>query len=401
MPAPLTRRTALACLAGVSLGSFAACAGDEGASSSGRFTPRATPTTTPTASGATRTPAATPSPAASAVGAARGTARVTDTLASGLVAPWGLALLPDGSVLITSRDDYGIRRLDPATGDLTLVARVPGVVSNVDQAGEAGLLGIAVSPSYADDARLYLYSSTATDNRISWAEHRPQRRAGRQLGPLTTIVDGIPLGVHHDGGRLAFAPDGTLHASTGEAEQPALAQDTGSLGGKILRMTPDGAPVDGPFGLVLSYGYRNVQGLAFDAQGRLFASEFGDKAADELNLIEAGGNYGWPATQGRTARAGYTSPIAQWGTDEDSPSGIAIAAGCVWMAALQGECLWRIPLDGARVVAEPVAFLRGEHGRLRSVLALDDATLLVTTSNTDGRSDPGPADDRVLRVAVT
>ncbi len=166
-------------------------------------------------------------------------------------------------------------------------------------------------------------------------------------------------------------------------------------------MTTAGQPApDNPSAtLVWKDDPRNVQGITRDPAGRLWASEFGDKLAD-ANLIEPGRNYGWPATQGRTDQSGYTSPVAQWGTDEDSPSGIAYAAGCVWMAALKGERLWRIPLNGTAVVSAPQAFLVG-LGRLRSVLTVDDHTLLVTTSNRDGRSTPRSGDDRLFLVSVT
>ena len=376
------------------------------ASSAARTTTASSPATSaaPTATPTTSAPAtATPAPPApSTAGSAKGSVTVLRALATGVDVPWGLAELPDGTVLVTSRDDFRISRLDVTGASLTTVGTVPGVVSNVAQQGEAGLLGLAVSPRFATDRLLYVYYSTASDNRIATIAYDPSRPSGERLGAPTVILGGIPHGVHHNGGRLAFGPDGYLYATTGEAGTPALAQEKSSLGGKILRLTTAGKAAPGnPFGTrVWSYGHRNVQGLAWDAKGRLWASEFGDHSADELNLIVAGRNYGWPATEGETSRSGFTGPVAQWGPDEDSPSGIAIAAGSVWMAALKGERLWRIPLDGAKVVADPTAFLTGRYGRLRSVLALDAHTLLVTTSNRDGRQSPGSGDDRVLEVRV-
>ena len=336
-------------------------------------------------------------------GRAAGSATVVRTLATGIDVPWGLARLPDGTVLVSARDSFRIYRLDVAAARLTPVGTVPGVVSNVAQQGEAGLLGVAVSPGFARDHLVYAYYSTADDNRIAAIRWDPTAPTGRQLGTPRVLVTGIPHNVHHNGGRLAFGPDGYLYATTGEAQQPSLAQDKGSLGGKILRMTTSGRPAPGnPFGtLVWSYGHRNVQGIAWDAAGRLWASEFGDHSEDELNLIRPGRNYGWPQTEGRTSRAGITSPVAQWGPAEDSPSGVAIAQGSVWMAALRGKRLWRIPLDGAATAAAPQDFLVGRYGRLRSVLAVGTDTLLVTTSNRDGRQSPGAGDDRILLVRVT
>ncbi|WP_030199010.1 PQQ-dependent sugar dehydrogenase [Terrabacter tumescens] len=369
-------------------------------------TPSTTPATTaPTPPASTTTRTATPSSPAptSVAGRPTGNATVVRTLATGIDVPWGLARLPDGRVLVSARDSYRIDRLDVAAGRLTRVGTVPGVVSNVSQQGEAGLLGIAVSPTFTRDRLVYAYFSTASDNRIAAIPWDPSAPAGRQLGTPRVLVRGIPHNVHHNGGRLAFGPDGYLYATTGEAQRPALAQDKGSLGGKILRMTTSGRPAPGsPFGtLVWSYGHRNVQGIAWDAAGRLWASEFGDHSADELNLIRPGRNYGWPQTEGRTSRAGITGPVVQWGPPQDSPSGIAIAGGSVWMAALRGQRLWRIPLDGARTTAAPQDFLVGRYGRLRSVLAVDDRTILVTTSNRDGRQAPGAGDDRILLVRVT
>lgn len=345
---------------------------------------------TPSA-GATAPPASAPRPR-------RATSRVKvlRTITHGIRVPWGIAELPSGRILVGSRDTGRIYRLDVKARTRTRVGTVTASVSNVGVGGEAGLLGLAVSPRFATDRRVYVYYSTRHDNRIGWMTYR-----GGHLGKPHLILTGIPHGVHHNGGRIAFGPDGMLYAGTGETMVPSLAQRKSSLGGKVLRMTPSGKPAPGnPFGtLVYTYGHRNVEGLAFDPHGRLWASEFGDHTADELNLIRAGHNYGWPATQGKTSNPKYTSPVAQWGTSVDSPSGIAYANGAIWMAALKGERLWRIPLHGTRA-GKPRAFLVGRYGRLRSVLALSPHRLLVTTSNRDGRAAPRRGDDRVLLLKV-
>ena len=359
------------------------------------------PVATPTATSTTATPSAAPS--AASVPPAAGTVTIARTLATGIDVPWGLARLPGGDVLVSARDSFQVSRLNVSTGTLTLAGTVPGVVSNVSQAGEAGLLGLAVASTFASNRLVYVYYSTANDNRVGVMTYDTSKPRGQQLSTPRVLVSGIPHGVHHNGGRLGFGPDGYLYATTGESGNSSLAQDKSSLGGKILRMTTSGQPAPGnPFGsLVYTYGHRNVQGIAWDSAGRLWASEFGDKKADELNLIQVGHNYGWPATQGKTTIAGYTSPVAQWGTDEDSPSGIAIAAGSVWMAALKGQRLWRIPLNGTALVAGPQSFLVGTYGRLRSVQTVGDNAILITTSNRDGRQSPRSGDDRILLALVT
>lgn len=332
-----------------------------------------------------------------------GSVRVVRTIADGLNVPWGLALLGNHELLVTSRDTRVITRINLRTGHKTTLGEITEARSNGSQGGEGGLLGLALSPGFAHDHQLYVYYSTDSDNRIARITYDQKARPGHQLGNLTVILKGIPHGLHHNGGRIAFGPDGMLYATTGESGVPELSQDKNSLGGKILRMTPTGAPAPGnpdPGSVMWSYGHRNVQGLAWDPSGRLWASEFGDREFDELNLIKKDHNYGWPATQGRTDIKKYTSPVAEWGTEEDSPSGIAYAGGSIWMAALKGERLWRIPMNGAHTAAEPKAYLVGKYGRLRSVLALDDRTLLVTTSNTDGRGAPALGDDRILELAV-
>jgi glucose/arabinose dehydrogenase len=327
---------------------------------------------------------------------------VTQTVATGIQAPWGLAQLPDGNLLVASRDSGVISRVDTTKHTVTEIGSVPGVTHT--QGGENGLLGLALSPDFGSDGLVYAYFSTESDNRIGRMLYDASRPKGEQLGAPDTILRDIPTGTYHNGGRIAFGPDGMLYAGTGESGQTQLAQDMSSLGGKILRMTPDGEPpADNPVAgsLVYSPGHRNVQGLAWDPAGRLWASEFGQDTWDELNLIEAGKNYGWPVVEGIAHHAGYVDPVEQWHTDDASPSGIAYAAGCIWMAALKGERLWRIPLNGPTPSAAPQAFFHTTYGRLRTVLALDDHTLLLTTSNTDNRATPKPADDHIFRVTVT
>ncbi|MFJ8229059.1 PQQ-dependent sugar dehydrogenase [Streptomyces sp. NPDC094448] len=352
---------------------------------------------------------ATGSPDASSPGAAasaspsgppaKGSATVVATVATGLKSPWGAVALPDGDLLVASRDQGTIGRVDAETGKVTEIGSVPGVAAS----GEGGLLGLALSPSFAADRRVYAYFTTESDNRIARLRYDERRPAGQQLDAPDTILRDIPKGVVHNGGRIAFGPDKMLYAGTGEIGETGLAQDPESLGGKILRMTPDGRPAPGnptPGSLVYSLGHRNVQGLAWDDDKRLWASEFGQKTWDELNLIRPGKNYGWPKAEGKSGDPAFVDPVAQWKTDEASPSGLAYARGSLWMAGLRGERLWRIPLAGAEPSADPQAFFEEKYGRLRTVLATDGGRLMLITSETDGRGSPESGDDRVLRLEV-
>ncbi|MEV7419887.1 PQQ-dependent sugar dehydrogenase [Streptomyces sp. NPDC089919] len=353
----------------------------------------------PEASGPSSAPPARTGTAAAATAApAKGSVTVGRTVATGLRSPWGVVELPGGDLLVASRDEGTITRVARDTGRTTPVGEVPGVAPG----GEGGLLGLALSPDYAKDHLVYAYFTTVSDNRIARLRYDAQRPAGERLGAPDTILRGVPKGSIHNGGRIAFGPDGMLYAGTGETGQRGLAQDKASLAGKILRMTPDGRPApDNPFpgSLVYSYGHRNVQGLAWDAEKRLWAAEFGQDTWDELNLVEPGGNYGWPVVEGKAGRAGYRDPVAWWHPSEASPSGIAYARGSIWMAGLRGARLWRIPLAGTRPAAAPEAFLAGEYGRLRTVLPTA-AGLLLVTSETDGRGTPSAGDDRILELAV-
>jgi glucose/arabinose dehydrogenase len=313
---------------------------------------------------------------------------VPEVLASGLDVPWGLAFLPGGDALIAERDTGRILRLTPG-GEPRPVTEVPGV----DAGGEGGLLGLAVSPGFAADNLVYAYLTAAADNRII--------RFRLDGGAPQVVFDGIAKAGFHNGGRIAFGPDGMLYAGTGDAGDTGRSQDPASPNGKILRLTPDGDPAPGnptTGSPVYSLGHRNVQGLAWDADGRLFATEFGQNALDEVNLIRAGGNYGWPQVEGEDDTVGgrFVNPLITWPVRDASPSGLAIAGDTAYVAALRGQRLWTLRLDGD-TVAETTAELTGTYGRLRTVQVAPDRTLWVTTSNTDGRGTVQDGDDRILR----
>ncbi|MFG2559530.1 PQQ-dependent sugar dehydrogenase [Streptomyces sp. NPDC048496] len=391
---PGARRAAVAALAAGSLLLSAGCSSNDDSGNT-QVRPTGAPATV------SSSPFSSPS---SSPPSAKGSVKVVSTLTEGLASPWGLAELPGGDLLVSSRDGRTITRINGSTGKQTLLGTVPGV----SPAGEGGLLGIAVSPAFDTDHLLYAYFTTTSDNRIARMRYDATGRTpGRQLGAPHTILRGIPKGYIHNGGRIAFGPDGMLYAGTGETGQTrGLSQDKKSLAGKILRMTPDGRPAPGnpvPGSLMYSYGHRNVQGLAWDGQKRLWASEFGQDTWDELNLIVPGGNYGWPKYEGKVGKAGFVDPVAQWRPSEASPSGIAFAQGSIWMAGLRGERLWRIPLSGSpgrEPLAAPQPFLQGKYGRLRTVLAAGGDRLWLVTSNTDTRGTPKPGDDRILVLQV-
>ena len=312
-------------------------------------------------------------------------AQIVGTVASGLAVPWGIAFLPDGSALVSERDSGRILRV--GEGSPTAVGTVDGVVAR----GEGGLLGIALRGE-----ELFAYVTAANDNRVvrmGWD--------GRGLGRSAVVLPGIPKANIHNGGRIAFGPDGMLYVATGDAANPESAQDRDSLAGKILRIAPDGtAPADNPFpgSPVFSLGHRNVQGLAFDAENRLWATEFGQSDVDEVNLVTAGANYGWPECEGACGKDGYVDPVAQWHpTSIASPSGLAIVGDEAYVASLRGQVVWRVPLYGS---GEAQRLEVGDLGRLRTIELATDGSLWLSTSNTDGRGDPRDGDDRIVRLKV-
>ncbi|MFF7737747.1 PQQ-dependent sugar dehydrogenase [Streptomyces sp. NPDC007984] len=388
----IVRRRAVPAVLAAALLLTAGCSSDAGGSSDERAS------TSPggTAPGSS----APPGRSAEEAPPVKGSVKVVRTVAEGLESPWGLAALPGGGLLVSSRDDGTIVRVDEKTGKKTELGEVPGVSA----AGEGGLLGIALSPDYASDHMVYAYFTSASDNRVVRMIYDEGKPSGEQLGAPDTVYRGIPKGFIHNGGRIQFGPDKMLYVGTGESGDTGLSQDKDSLGGKILRLTPEGEPAPGnpfPDSPVYSYGHRNVQGLAWDGKQRLFASEFGQDTWDELNAIKPGDNYGWPQAEGRSGDKEFHNPIDQWSTAEASPSGIAHAEGSIWMAGLRGKRLWRIPLDGTEASAAPQAFLEGEYGRLRTVVSAGGDRLWLVTSNTDGRGNPKDGDDRILELRVT
>lgn len=311
-------------------------------------------------------------------------------ITTGLVTPWSIAFDSE-TALISERDTASILEL---TGDTT---RVVGTIPGVVRQGESGLLGIAVD----DQRRLYVYSTGGDGNRI---QRFPLTGVAGSLalGDGETILDEIPAASYHDGGRIAFGPDGMLYATTGDAGQRNAAQDRQSLGGKILRMTPDGAvPADNPFpdSLVYSYGHRNPQGIAWAEDGTLFAAEFGQDTWDELNIIIPGGNYGWPTVEGIAGNSDFVDPVQQWNPDDASPSGIAVVEGTVFIANLRGQTLRAIPVSDPSTSTE---YYSGTYGRIRHVTQAPDGQLWFLTSNSDGYgSGPRDGDDRLLSVPLT
>ena len=354
-------------------------------------TPQADPSPVPAPAATASSPAAAPTSSAAPTpsSAAPTTSQAappptapplpTGDFETDLDVPWGLARLLDGSVLVTLRDQGRISRV--SLGESSSLGQVPGVVPN----GEGGLHGIAVDPQ--DPQVVFVHYRAANDNRVARL-----RLTGNRFTVERVIVDGMPAASIHNGGRIAFGPDGYLYIGTGDGNRTANAQNRDSLGGKILRVDKDGNPAPGnPFGTrVWTLGHRNVQGLAWDEQGTMYASEFGQNTWDELNKIEPGKNYGWPRVEGMGNDPAYTNPLQVWSTDDASPSGLAYLNGSLYMAALKGEGVWQIPLAGG----DPRKLLT-DLGRIRTVEPTGDGGLFVVTSNTF-RGTPRSGDDRIL-----
>ncbi|MFQ5939629.1 MAG: PQQ-dependent sugar dehydrogenase [Alphaproteobacteria bacterium] len=341
----------------------------------------------------------------------------------GLEVPWSLVFLPDGRALVSERpgrirlirdgalqeDPYAV--LDTVEGGEGLI----GFVLNLAVGGEGGLMGLAVHPRFPEEPYIYaMHTYRGPDgvaNRVIRLEDRGNRARFDRV-----IIDGIPGGLNHNGGRIAFGPDGMLYVTTGETFDAELAADLDALGGKILRLTPEGkVPRDNPFpgSPVYSFGHRNPQGIAWHPEtGDLFSSEhgpsgeFGLGAHDEINVVKAGGDYGWPNVVGAPGREPYIDPIVVWRDTAVPPAGMTFYHGDLFIAVLGSGALLRIGLaqarPGYRVERIERWFASGPHtgqlGRIRDVVVGPDDRLYILTSNRDGRGSPGPGDDKIYRL---
>jgi glucose/arabinose dehydrogenase len=382
-------------------------------------TPSGSPATTgsqtarpsaPTAT-ATPTPSPTPSPR---VGPA--VVENVQLIAAGLEVPWAVAQAPDGRLFVTERPGrVRIVRLGGGGLQAQPWANVP---ARANPDAERGLLGIALDPDFARNGFVYLYYSYAGPGGVT-LNRLVRMRDNNGIGTDETIlVDNIPGSANHDGGRIAFGPDGKLYVATGDGEQQNRAQDRSSLGGKILRLEKDGtAPADNPIASspVYSLGHRNGQGLAFHPDTAvLYQTEHGPSGffpaccQDEVNRIEAGANYGWPIVTGTPGDQRFRDPILSSGAvDTWAPSGAAFATrpgplrGSLLFANLRSQHLHRIVLtpDG-RGVAFEERLLVNQYGRLRDIYEISTGEFLLLTSNRDGRGRPRDDDDRVLLVTL-
>lgn len=310
------------------------------------------------------------------------------TIASELDVPWSVVFVDD-TALVSERDSGRILELGTDGS-----AREAGIVAGVTATagGEGGLLGLAV-----DGRDLYAYSTGADGNRVE-RYSLVGSPGSYSLGSPTPVLEGLPSGTYHNGGRIAFGPDDMLYVAIGDTQEASTAQDLDVLSGKILRITPDGeVPPDNPFpgSPVYSYGHRNVQGLAWTDDGRMFATEFGEDTWDELNVIDPGSNYGWPDVEGAGGTGDLVDPVQQWSTQEASPSGLAAAGDNLFIANLRGEVLRSVPVEDPTTSTEHFS---EEYGRLRAVTLAPDGALWFVTNNTDLRGSPAPGDDRIVAV---
>jgi aldose sugar dehydrogenase len=317
-----------------------------------------------------------------------------EILATNLEIPWSLVFLPNAEILFTQRP--GILSL-LSSGQVIEIAQI----SDVKTIGEGGLMGLELHPEFENNNYIYImytYSSDGDDtlNRVIRYEYE-----NRQISNPEIIVDEIPGARFHNGGRIKFGPDNYLYITTGDSQNPSLSQDRDSLAGKILRVTGDGFPAPGnPFNTrIYSYGHRNPQGITWDSEENLYSTEHGRSnptGYDEVNLIEAGRNYGWPEIEGNETRNDMITPIANSGLGTWAPGSAAYLNDSLFFGGLRPKTLFELKLKNNTPTL--VEHFTNEFGRIRDVIVGPDNMLYITTSNRDGRGDPVEQDDRIIRI---
>lgn len=326
-----------------------------------------------------------------------------DIIASELDIPWEMDIAADGRIFFTERsgslrviEDGQLNPEPVITFDSPFISK-----------GEGGLLGLALDPAFSDNHYLYLYHTYEEDGEVKNQVLRLIENNNKaQVDKV--LIDNLPGSTNHNGGRIKIGPDGHLYITSGDQYEPAIAQEIDNIGGKILRITLDGAiPSDNPFpnSPVYSWGHRNPQGLAWHPEtAALYSSEHGQSAHDEINLIKPGGNYGWPLIEGEESASDkdipLLAPLLHSGSDTWAPSGIAFVTDGPWkgdllVAALRGQQLLHVTL-GDTVAIQSVFYK--EFGRLRNVYNGPDGSLYLMTNNRDGRGNPGEGDDRIIRL---
>lgn len=312
-----------------------------------------------------------------------------EIVADNLVVPWEIAFLPNGDMLVTER---------PGRLQLFSDQQHTFIIDDVVQFGEGGLHGLAVHPDFNKNRLVYAYLTVREAGDIKNRIERYRLNEDATLTNKEVIFNGIPGERFHNGGRIAFGPDGYLYVTTGDAQESSLAQDRNSLAGKVLRLNDSGGiPADNPFGsAVYSYGHRNPQGLAWDDQGQLWITEHGPVAHDEINRVEKGGNYGWPEITGDASKEGMQRPAAHSGNQTWAPAGVAILNNKIYFAGLRGRALFSGDLMNDSITISQ--HFENEYGRIRAV-TVHDGYLYISTSNRDGRGTPKENDDLIIRIS--
>jgi aldose sugar dehydrogenase len=327
---------------------------------------------------------------------------VETIIAEGLDTPWAIAFLPDGGMLVTERAGR-IRLVDPAGN---LKPEAVATLGQVKEIGEGGLLGIELHPDFKTNNYVYVYYTYAGNGNNTLNRVARLTYTDGKFGEETPIVDEIPGASNHNGGRIKFGPDKYLYITTGDAQDPSLAQNKDSFAGKILRVTDKGGAInDNPFNdLVYSYGHRNPQGIAWDKDLHLWETEHGPSGGnlgtgnDEINFIEPGNNYGWPEIQGDESAEGMTAPARNsTASTVWAPGGAAVINNSLFFGGLRGQALYEAIISNNRITGFSEHF-KGKYGRIREVIKGPDGMLYITTSNRDGRGVPNSTDDRVIRI---